>query len=439
MQQRKYVLGTLLAAVTILAGCSNYNGNTTTTNNNTSNTPVTGIKKRVLLANVANTGGGVIIIDAQKNTFSSVTAAGPASIAVSQPTKMLTATGQTMILNSTTAQVTVFNNSTEQVTATTSMQGQPFDVAISPDGLTGYAAIKNVGVVEVVNTTTGNLVGTMTVPSAARLVEGPHGHKLLAFADNPQTVNAPNTDSFFVIDTGTNTVASIAMPPGSQPFTAIFDPSDSNDTTAFILGCGGECGGATGSPATPTAPTVVKVNFASVTAPVVTQITGSPISGATVGLLNGSTLFVAGTPVNPPAGCGLACGTLQKIDTGALSAGAPVAITNGTHGVMALTSNNKLYIGATGCAVSAVSPQNTVQGCLSVFDTGNGTTVFPIESSFRQNFDVTGLQPISNENTIYVVQGGELDIFDINASAPSTIITQLDVNGRAMYALQIDP
>jgi hypothetical protein len=435
-----------LLATAILAGCSGYNSNSTTTNNKPT-TPVTGLKKRVLLSNISTTGGGIIIMDAQKNVFAGVSTANvPTTISASQPSKMVTASGQTMVLNSTTAQVTVVDNATEQVTATTSMQGQPFDVAISPDGLTGYAAIKNVGVVEVVNTTTGNLVGTMNVSGVARLVEGPHGHKMLAFSDNPQNLDLqhPNTDSLFVIDTGTNTVAQIDMPLGSRPYTAVFDPTDTNDTTAFVLNCGGECGGATGSPATPTAPGVVKVSFADVTNPVTTSVTGAnPIAGATVGLLNGSTLFVAGTPVNPPAGCGLACGSLQTIDTGSLTAQAPINITNGTHTVMALTSNNKLYIGASGCNVGQVSPQNTVQGCLSIFDIGAGASgtnpVFPPETSFRQNFDVTGLQPISNASTVYVVQGGELDFFDINLSAVSTTIQLIDVNGKAYNAIQIDP
>jgi hypothetical protein len=428
MHQTKYVLGILLAAVAMLAGCSGYNANSTT--NTTRTAPVTNIKKRVLLSNVSGTGGGVIIIDAQKNAFAGVTAAGPTSIAVGQPSKMLKAGTSTMILNSTTAQVTVFNNTTEQVTAATSMQGQPFDVAISPDGLTGYAAIKNVGVVEVVNTTTGNLVGTITVPSVARLVEGPGGHKMLAFADSPKTLLAPNTNGFFVIDTGTNTVKAITGPGLDQPYTAVFDPTDANDTTAFILNCGPQCGGTTAS--------VIKVNFAGATPTFSAPI---PVSAATTALLNGSNLFVAGTPTAPPAGCTLAaCGTLQVINTGSSTASAPINITNGTHGVMALTSNNKLYIGAIGCSVGAVSPQNTVQGCLSIFDAGGtNAVVVPTESSFRLNFDVTGLQPISNENTVYVVQGGELDIFDINTSAPSTTIQQLDLNGRLMDVLQIDP
>jgi hypothetical protein len=428
MHSEKYVSGILVSIVAImLAGC----GSSSSSSSNSNTPPVTGIKKRVLVSNISPTGGDVMILDGQKNTFSTK------NIAATQPSKMVTAKGQTVILNSTTPAITVFNNTTEVVTGSATMQGQPFDVAISPDGLTGYAAITNVGVVEVVNTTSANLVGTITVPSAARLVEGTNGHKLLAFADNPQALGAPNANSFFVIDTGTNTAAPVTMPAGSQPFTAVFDPSDTNDTTAFIINCGFECGGTV-------APSVVKVNFATVSSPVFTNITGSPISGATVALLSGSNLFVAGTPSTAPAGCSLAaCGTLQVINTGALTAGAPINITNGTHVVMATTSNNRLYIGAVGCTVGPVSAQNTLQGCLSIFDTGSGASStnpsVPAESSFRQNFDVTGLQPISGENTIYVVQGGELDIFDITTSLPSSSIQPLDIVGKGFGVLQIDP
>jgi hypothetical protein len=425
MQQKKYVPGMCAGLVALLlAGCgsnSSPNGTPSPTPTPTPSSPVTGIKKRVLVSNITppTVFSDVLIVDAQKNVIA------PKTIGVTQPSKMVTAGGQTLILNSTVSQVSVFDNATEQVTFNITLQGLPFDIAISPDGKTGYAAIKNVGVVEVVNTSNGNIVATMMVPTAARLVKGPKGQKLLAFSDNPSGGN-----TFFVIDTATNTVASISDPSLDQPFTAVFDPSDPNDTTAFILNCGNECNG--------TAASVVKVSFSSPSTPVFSA--PIPVSGATVGLLNGSNLFVAGTPTTPPAGCTLAaCGTLQVINTSALTAGAPINITDGLHGVMALTSNNRLYIGAAGCTVGPVSPQNTVQGCLSIFDTGSLAVTVPSESSFRQNFHVTGLQPISSSNVIYVVQGGELDIFDINTSLPSTTIQQLDLNGRAMDALQIDP
>lgn len=434
MYRKKYVSGICAALVAaLMAGC----GSSSSTTNTKSN--VTGLTKRVLLSNITPTGGDVLIVDGNHDTFATK------AIGTSQPSKMVTAAGITVIRNSTLSEITIFNNAQEQVTATTPMQGQPFDVAISPDGLTGYAAIKNVGVVEVVNSSSGNLVGNITIPSVARLVEGPKGHKQLAFSDDPQALGSPNANAFFVIDTATNTATPVVMPVGSQPFTAVFDPSDTNDTTAFILNCGAECGGDSGSPSfTPTVPSVVKVNFATVGSPVFTSITGSPIAGATVGLISSSNLFVAGTPVSAPAGCPLtACGTLQVINSGTLTAGAAIPITNGLHQQMAMSTNNHLYVGASHCTVGPVSAQSTVQGCLSIFNTGAGASstnpVFPMESSIRQNFDVTGFQQISGRPVMYVMQGGELDFFDINTDAPSTSIQPLDVVGLGVDVIQIDP
>ncbi|HEY6270950.1 MAG TPA: hypothetical protein VIX19_03030 [Terriglobales bacterium] len=363
------------------------------------------------MSNISPLGGGVLIVDGQHDTLSTKT------IGVTQPSKMLTASGTTLILDSTTPFISIFDNATELITFTTQMQGQPFDIALSPDGLTAYAAIKNVGVVEVVNTTTtGSLVGTMTVPTVTRLVEGPNGHKLLAFSDTPAGGN-----TFYVIDTGTNTVTAVSDPSLDQPYTAVFDPSDTSDTTAFILNCGAECGG--------TAASVVRVNFGGASPVLSAPI---PVSGATVGLLNSSGLFVAGTTP------GSATGTLQVINTSSLTAGSAINITNGFHTQMAMTTSGRIYIGATQCTVGPVTPQLTVTGCLSIFNTSNQAVIIPSESSLRQNFDVTGFQQISNRNIMYVVQGGALDFFDINADAVSTI-QPIDVVGRGTDVVQIDP
>jgi len=154
---------------------------------------------------------------------------------------------------------------------------------------------------------------------------------------------------------------------------------------------------------------------------------------------------VAGTPqgpnalTGPGAACPLSrCGALTTVNTGNLTAGTPVPITDGMHQKMALT-NSRLYIGAGSCTVDPGSAANTVRGCLTIFNTATQTTKFPQQLSFRQDFDVTGLQPISNRSVIYVVQGGELDIFDTTTDAIATGITQLDVIGKAIDVVQIDP
>jgi hypothetical protein len=52
---------------------------------------------------------------------------------------------------------------------------------------------------------------------------------------------------------------------------------------------------------------------------------------------------------------------------------------------------------------------------------------------------VTGLQPISGRNIIYVIQGGEIDFFDTTTDAVATGITALDAVGKAFDAVLIDP
>ncbi len=131
---------------------------------------------------------------------------------------------------------------------------------------------------------------------------------------------------------------------------------------------------------------------------------------------------------------------MQVINTGPFTAGTPVPIADGLHTQMVLTSNNHLYIGAGSCTPGVVV-SNRVRGCLSIFNTGaavSGTNpAFPVESSFRSDLNVTGLQPISSRTVIYVIQGGELDIFDFTTD--SLTANQLDVVGHAVGVVQIDP
>ena len=85
----------------------------------------------------------------------------------------------------------------------------------------------------------------------------------------------------------------------------------------------------------------------------------APVSG----LLNGSTLYVAGSPVPP--------GTTSTFDAVNISNMTRITANSvpsamAYHTTMALSHNNKLYIGANTCS-------NTVNGCLSVVNTSNYT------------------------------------------------------------------
>jgi hypothetical protein len=416
--REKSVLAACIAALALtVAGC----GSKTSTQQN----PVTGLTKRVLLSNSQT--GAVIVMDAKHDVFSNKVLGVPGA------SKMVTAGGFTAIMESNQNGVAIIDNTQEKVLSSSPTAGPPFDIALSPDGKVVWAATRNPGVVQAFDTASGNLLANILVPSASRLALSPQGTRLLVFVDDPQSLPAPNTNAAFIINTAnvsSSTPANPVIGPGfDQPFTAVWNASENQ---AFILNCGAECGG--------TAASVISVDFSgsvpAFSAPV-------PVAGATVGLLSGSNLFVAGTPpvlptgLTCPASLGT-CGTVQTVSASGLTASGPVAITDGLHLKMALTSNNKLYIGASSCT-PVTTGTNQVRGCLSIFDTGSQGTAFPSESAFRQGFDVTGLQPISGRNIIYVCQGGELDFFDITTNAVAPNITLLDVVGRAFDVLQIDP
>jgi hypothetical protein len=415
MRRNSYLSHFLIASLALaMAGCGS------STSNNNKPKP-TGLKKRVLLSNTA--AGTVTVMDAQKDVLSTKV------LGVASPTKMLTAGGTTIVMDSAGSQITVIDNPTEAVTFAAPIGDRPFDIAISPDGKNAWAAMRNFGFVQSVDTTTGVARPVLRISNARRLVMSPKGTKLLVFPD-PQGQIAPNTHTFFVVDTATSAVQVVTDAVNlDQPVNAVFN---GGETQAFILNCGAECGGTNAS-----------VTFADFTNPTATFAPILPISvpGATVGLINGTNLYVAGTPSQPPpvAGCPISrCGVLSVINTSALTAGTFIPITDGDHEKMAL-ANNRVYVGASGCTVEPGTAANTVRGCLSIFNTSSSTAVFPTESAFRQNFDVTGLQPISARNIIYVVQGSEIDIFDTATDTLAPGVTQIDVIGKAFDVVQIDP
>lgn len=436
MRGKQYVLGIWLAGMAaLLAGCGG-------SSSSTSNTPPpTGLKKRVLISNQQR--NTINVIDAQKDVFSSKI------IGASSPGKMVTAGGQTIIVNEGLAEIFIFSNTTEAVTFQPLIADIVSDVAITPDGKTAWVAERNNGFVQAIDTATGNIVANIAIADVSRLAMSPNGTRLLCFTDTPITTPPqPNTNTFWVIDTiaVTTTPSKVASPitapappAGSplaldQPFTAVFNGSE---TQAFILNCGVACGG--GSPGAPTvAASVVKADFSNVASPAFGAV--APVAAATVGLVKGSTLFVAGTPSSG------ATGTLQALDTNSLAVNPVITpITDGLHDKIVVTTNNRLYIAARNCTPGPISPSNQRAGCLSIVNVNNplGAGGFPVtvpvESALRQNFDVTGIQPISGRSIVYVVQGGELDFFDVNADAVSTSITPLDVVGLAIDVVQIDP
>jgi hypothetical protein len=322
----------------------------------------------------------------------------------------------TLVFNAGSFTLTVVTNSTESVLGNILLPNLSTSYVSMSDNTVGFAAVPNCppafcsgnsNVIEVVNlATTFNITGTVPIAHVARtLVLSPTGSKLLVFGGP-----ADHQDTMTVIDTatakGTTPAAAGTLLSGfDRPVSAVFS---SDGTKAYVLNCGAECGG-----------TVASVTVLDLTASPPVPVANVPVPAATVGLLSGNNLFVAGTPSGTP---GQLAGRLSVLDTAGLAAPASsIPISDGYHDHMELASSSKLFVGAITCSA----------GCLTIFDTSQNSAVVDSNTG-----DVTGIAPISNRNVVYAVQGGELRIFDTTTGALTP--TQIDVVGKAVDVKYVD-
>ncbi|MGC2695719.1 MAG: hypothetical protein WA738_08005 [Candidatus Angelobacter sp.] len=351
-----------------------------------------------------NTSGTVNVVDARTDVITK-------TVAMPSPGKMVSASGTTVIQSTLSSTVGIFDDASETIRFNVVLPAQPVDVAITPDGTTAWVAENN-GTVQSINTATGAITGTFTVAGVQRLVMGPQGTTVLAFNDT-LAINF-----FFIRSAIVTTLGSAGL---DHPTNGAFLTDDNH---FLVLDCGRECAG-----------TQAGIAGANLNVPGGPFI-GAPValSGATVGLLSGSTAFAAGSPATALNG-----GTLQVFNNSTNTAGPAINIADGRHSLMALTSNGRLYVGATGCTLGTVNAQNLRQGCLSIFDTVAQVASPVLLPASRPNGDVTGVAPVPGRNVIYVVQGGTLDIFDITTNAVSTTAVSPTFPGTVFGVVQLSP
>jgi hypothetical protein len=250
------------------------------------------------------------------------------------------------------------------------------------------------------NLALGGITATISVPSAQTVVSSPDGTKLLVFSND---LNIVTVMSPLLVNTGGQVTTTV--PGFDRPVYGVFSTDGS---TAYILNCGAECGGTSAS--------VQTLNLATLTV-------GAPVAvdGATIGWLNGTTLYVAGTPTaslsnaSPNNSCSgqttaaTTCGRLDLIGLGSMTVTSRAVITDGYHDRIDMSINGQLFIGAQTCTNigNVNNPQGEVRGCLSIFDTTNATVVIPPD-----NGDVTGLQSFTTRYVEYVAEGNNLRVYD---------------------------
>jgi hypothetical protein len=399
-------LTTLFLSSVLLIACSGYNAPSSTTTSLLTN--------RAFVSNLA--GSAIEIINAATDKLSAFTiaAAGPTVMSLS-PNK-----ATTLVFNSSSNTLEVVSNHDEAAAGSVQLLGPADSFFYLPDNNIVYVAVRNSAQVVRWDTHAGTTLG-ITVPNVRRVVRSNNGHFVLAFPDD-------SSNTVYFIDTTVATPTAVAVTGFDRPAWAVFSADDS---VAYVMNCGPECGGATAS---------VQV----LNTPAMTLGTNIPVpGGATFGLLSSSTLYVAGTPgpvapacvqnVNSPS-----CGRLSVINnvSSASSVSASYEINDGYHDHMLLAANNKLFVGAE-FTCTAVRPSGN--GCLSIFNTSANTVAIPVVCGPSCNglADVTGMSNITGRMVVYVVEGGELHVYDSSTSALLSGVS-LDISGRAWDVVNPD-
>jgi hypothetical protein len=441
-------------ACLVLLSC----GNATPSSSKTS-----GIKYRAFLTNSVSAGtesAGVFIVNAQDDVRAN---AAPIS-AGNTPTLMVLTPNraQTLIFSGNGTQSSdntfnLINNAAESNAAHLTLPGMTQSFVVSPDSSTAYVAVptapvvgQSPGVIEVISLSSGAISATIDCPPGnpspvvctsadptlqginpafTNLAIGNTGSVLLAFNQGSGSLadSLPNVVEVVTPSSVQTGYPVVTLVPGfDHPIAAFFN---SDDSTAYVLNCGPECGGVQAS--------VQALDLTTNTpgAPV-------PVPAATVGLVINSTMYLAGTPYfngAPSQPCSgqttqaTTCGVLTIFDLATMSivqpsvqppycptgAVCPITITDGYHTNLALGAYGQLYIGSRTCTeIVPPLPAPTgaeIRGCLTIYNTLNtaegtvpaGGIVIP-----PQNGDVTGIQPIASRNVVYVIQGGALGIYD---------------------------
>ncbi|HEU5452105.1 MAG TPA: hypothetical protein VFU76_08980 [Terriglobales bacterium] len=397
---KRAVLLAILAAVACLSSCNNYNNNLNFDQNGNpipappggnrnSKHPISTLNLRAFVTDQFNS--AVRILDAKYDGNYGAfinTNPGPSLLQITPDKKL------GIVFETGTNTFQGIDLAGEATTGSVTLPSWTEDFIIAPDNDTIYAAVRNApvtsgvtgtvpGAVEVVGLTAAAITHSVFIPKAHWLALSHNGSKLLVFSDDSDSVTVVNTS-----DLTTTTVGGF-----DRPVWGVFS---SDDSTAYILNCGAECGGTQAS--------VTALNMSNNT-----PGASAVVEGATMALLDGGNLYVAGT--------GVGGGKLDIVSVPAMTVSkSGVSITDGYHWRMLLT-NGQLFVGARNCS-------NTANGCLAIYNTGSGNSILAAAPG-----DVTGLEAIPNRTVVYVVQGGELVIYDTTTDLPQK--TQIDIVGKA--------
>ncbi len=431
MNRAAIVLVVLVCAGLTFTSCGNY----TAPGTNTTNKP-SGLKFRAFVANPLQPVSGSSvpvfnIVDAEQDvvSFSAV----PLSGAVTHPELMFLSPDLrfTLVFSSSNNAIGIVDNQTEKIAATggnsipaISLPGLTESVVISSTRHQAFAAVPSTpwpaqppGSVEAFDISTGAKQASIQIPAAHYLVQSGDEKLLMVISDDPNTpIQLINPASIGTSQSPTSVLCATCT--FDHPVGGVFSADGS---TAYILNCGAQCGGAAASIS------VVDVSSGTSLVPSI------PVDAATVAMLSGNTLYVAGTPPGQPCTgsttAATECGKLDVVNLTSRTVAGTVVITNGRHNRIEMADNGQLFIGARSCA--EINAGGEIRGCLSIVDPQKLTAIIPAQAG-----DVTGIAPITGRSRVYVGQNQELWIYD--TTTDKLIANQIDISGQVFDVKLVD-
>ncbi len=424
MKKKVVALGLVIWAVMICLACGNKAG---------TGTPSNYINRVLVSQEVTSTStfGGLVLINGNNDTLprgSEISAGTSPGLMAITPARNIVAA-----FDSSSNSVYAVNTTTEKSIGQVHLLGPTNSMVLPTSNAVGYAASPSanipgyslLGAVEVMNLSSGGLVTSIAVSNAQTVVSNNTGSQVLVFSNDSNSVTLLNpADALPPVDLSCFPNLN-PNPPSNPPVCTIINGFDRpvyavvSGSTAYILNCGAECGGTQASVQT------LDLNSLAVGTPV-------PVNGATWAYLSGTNLYVAGTgtPTGPLCSsltnavnaktAATYCGTLDIVNLTTMTdpyfnnPAAEIAIPDGYHFRMDMSTNGQLFVGSRDCTnVGNVNnPAGEVRGCLAILNTNTGAMVIPPD-----NGDVTGLQSITSRDVEYVAEDGNLRVYDTTIDA----------------------
>ena len=453
------VLAVIILTSLALISCGGSSSKSSSSSSSSSTPKPSGLKFRAVVSqDVQSTIAtpGLILIDALKDLRANVGLIGASSMA---PAALFLSSDRkiTVAVSIDQNRLVVLNNNTEAISAigTIQLPGNTESLVISADNGTAYAAVPNapvpgggsVGAIAIVNLNTGGTPPTLPIPGVHYLTESGDGSKILAFSDNTDLTQLSNVQTvtvvspFNIVAGSKNAVCNPAPPnPVVCQYVTGFDHPvagffSSDNTQAWILNCGPECGGTQAS--------IQLLDLHDPANPVAGAPTPIP-GGATIGFMQNRTLYVAGNPpvgsntcAGGPTTAATTCGRLTIVNLATLPQATPIqptaVIPDGYHTHIDISGDGQLFVGSRNCTnIVPATPGAEQRGCLAILNTNNGNLIIPPD-----NGDVTGMTPITNRTVFYLVEGGELRIYDTTTDK-IYLLQSIDIFGNAVDVKLID-